>query len=86
MAHDTDQVVDSSENGLAEGLRSPENKTPAASHGYLAVDHSEENAESGLPLAMGSHNTQDGPAAPPASAPNTLEFGFGSPDTQHGDH
>ena len=70
---------------LEYGLGSPETQSDAADPGHVAFDHTEDGAESGLPLGLGSDNTQDGPPMAHPVEPDPLEFGMGSAETQQVD-
>jgi hypothetical protein len=64
---------------LEYGLGSPE--TQGEEQG--AFDHTKDAADSGLPVGLGSHNSQAGPAVPHPYSPNPTEHGLGDADTQH---
>lgn len=68
---------------LVYGLGSAETQADAADPGHVAVDHTKDAAGSGLPLGLGSENTQDGPAMLHPAESDSLEFGLGSAETQH---
>ena len=65
---------------LVFGLGSAETQSD---EGHAAIDHTHDDSESGLPLGLGSENTQDGPAVPHPFHADATEFGLGSPGTQH---
>lgn len=67
---------------LVYGLGAADTQRDAAETGHAAVDHSEDGVASGLPLGLGSTNTQSGPALPHPTNAEGLEFGLGSADTQ----
>lgn len=69
---------------LVYGLGSAETQTDSAEAGHVAIDHTHDADESGLPVGLGSDDSQPGPPmAHPAEA-DSLKFGLGSPETQHG--
>lgn len=55
----------------------------AGEPGHVAIDHTHDADESGLPVGLGSEDSQDGPPMPHPGETNSLEFGLGSPETQH---
>ena len=68
---------------LVFGLGSAETQSGAHDSGHVAFDHTRDDSESGLPLGLGSQNTQDGPAVPHPFTADATAFGLGSPGTQH---
>lgn len=71
---------------LEYGLGAPNTQTEGGNPGYVAVDHSQDSAEKGLPLGLGSDNTESGPPmAHPVESDDSTEYGLGAPNTQHGD-
>ena len=68
---------------LVYGLGSAETQSDAGDPGHIAFDHTQDGAESGLPLGLGSEDSQPGPAVPHPPMSNSLEFGLGSAETQH---
>ena len=68
---------------LVFGLGSAETQSDAGEPGHVAIDHARDGDDSGLPVGLGSENTQDSPPMPHPAATNSLEFGLGSPETQH---
>lgn len=71
---------------LEYGLGSPDTQSDANDPGHVAIDHTNDGAASGLPLGLGSDNTQAGPSVPNPAEPDSLEFGLGSADTQDTGH
>ncbi len=67
---------------LVYGLGSADTQSDVGDPEHTVVDHSEDGAESGLPLGLGSANTQSGPAVAHPDEPDSLEFGLGSADSQ----
>ena len=68
---------------LVYGLGSAETQAEASEPGHVAIDHSADGVDKGLPLGLGADNTQDGPAAPHHSETDSTEHGLGSAGTQH---
>lgn len=68
---------------LVYGLGSAETQTEAGEPGHVAIDHSADGVDRGLPLGLGADNTQDGPPAPHHSDTDSTEHGMGSPGSQH---
>lgn len=68
---------------LAFGLGSAETQNDAGEPGHVAFDHTHDADDSGLPVGLGAENTQTGPAMPHPAETDSLEFGLGSPQTQH---
>ena len=68
---------------LVFGLGSAETQHDGDEPGHVAIDHTHDDSESGLPLGLGSDNTQDGPPVPHPFEEDATEFGLGSPETQH---
>ncbi len=62
-----------------DGLGSAETQSDA---GYITIYDTEDASSSGLPLGLGSDNTQDGPPVPHPFEGDSLEFGLGSAETQ----
>lgn len=67
---------------LVFGLGSAETQHDAGDHGHVAIDHTHDADDSGLPVGMGSEDTQNGPSVL-HPAEDSLEFGMGSAETQH---
>lgn len=68
---------------LVFGLGSAETQTDAGAPGHVAIDHSHDADNRGLPVGLGDENTQPGPDAVHVPETDSLEFGLGSPETQH---
>ena len=68
---------------LVFGLGSAETQTDAGEPGQVVVDHTHDADESGLPVGLGSEDSQDGPPMQHPSETDSLEFGLGSAETQH---
>ena len=69
---------------LTFGLGSAETQNDAGEPGHVAFDHTHDADDSGLPVGLGAENTQTGPPMPHPAETDPLEFGMGSPETQHG--
>ncbi|HSK32068.1 MAG TPA: hypothetical protein VK903_01155 [Propionicimonas sp.] len=69
---------------LVFGLGSAETQSDAQEPGHVAIDHTHDADESGLPVGLGAENTQPGPDVNHVLEPDSLEYGLGSPETQHG--
>ena len=68
---------------LVFGLGSAQTQADAGDPGHVAVDHTHDADDRGLPVGLGSENSQDGPPVPHPFESDSLEFGLGSPETQH---
>ena len=68
---------------LVFGLGAADTQSDAGEPGHVAIDHTHDADESGLPVGLGSENTQPGPDVVHVAEPDSLEFGLGSPETQH---
>jgi hypothetical protein len=68
---------------LVFGLGAADTQSDAGEPGHVAIDHTHDADESGLPDGLGSENTQPGPDVFHVAEPDSLEFGLGSPETQH---
>ncbi len=68
---------------LVFGLGSAETQTDAGQPGHVVVDHTHDSDEKGLPLGLGSQDSQDGPPMQHPAGTDSLEFGLGSAETQH---
>jgi hypothetical protein len=67
---------------LVFGLGSAETQHDAHDPRHVAIDHTHDDDASGLPLGLGSDNTQDGPPVPHPFEADATAFGLGSPATQ----
>ena len=68
---------------LVFGLGAADTQSNAGEPGHVAIDHTHDADDSGLPVGLGSESTQDGPPMAHPVEPDSLEFGLGSPETQH---
>jgi hypothetical protein len=68
---------------LVFGLGAADTQSDAGEPGHVAIDHTHDADESGLPVGLGDENTQPGPDVVHVAEPDSLEFGLGSPETQH---
>lgn len=68
---------------LVFGLGGADTQSGAGEAGHVAIDHTHDADESGLPVGLGSENTQPGPDVTHVVERDYLEFGLGSPETQH---
>ena len=65
---------------LEHGLGSPETQSDAGDPGHVAIDHTDDGAASGMPLGLGSDNTQDGPSVPHPAEPDSRDLAWDPPE------
>ena len=65
------------------GLGSADTQAEAGEPGHVAIDHTEDALDSGMPVGLGADDTQSGPATPHHTDSDSTKRGMGSADTQH---